>query len=456
MFEWVAVILAAGKGIRMKSRMPKVLHPICGREMICYPVERAAEVTSKTILVVGSHGEEIRSLLGDSVDFAVQKQPLGTAHALRCAQPMADGKGENILVLNGDVPLISATTLKEMMMRHLARRAVVTILTAMVDNPEGLGRVVRDERGKVMAVVEEAEADEELIKAREVNAGVYCFRGQWLWPRLKTVPRRGNGEHYLTDMVFLAREEGEEIEAVSSTQAGETIGINTRQQLARAEEILRDRIRQRAMSQGVTLLDPRSVYIDEGVSIGRDTVVYPNTYLLGRTAIGEECRIGPNSIIENSSVGKGCHIQASVLEGAAVAEGVTIGPFSHIRFQSHIGRGVHIGNFAEVKNSRLGAGTKVGHFSYVGDAELGSEVNIGAGTVTCNFDGVGKHRTVIDDGAFIGSDTMLIAPVHVGRGAITGAGSVVNHDVPPETLAVGVPARLRKKGKVKVPPAPSL
>jgi len=444
--NWAAVILAAGKGTRMKSSTPKVLHRLAGREMIHYVIDAAQQAQLKRIvLVVGHESQKVRELLGDSVEYAEQEEQLGTAHALLQARGKLEGTVDNVLVLNGDIPLISGETLREMMHHHSATRASATIMTATGGSPEGLGRVIRDESGQVVGVIEEAEADSTQKEIGETNSGAYCFRAEWLWPRLAELPRSKGGEYYLTDLIALAARSGEKVESITTQNPLEGLGINNRIHLAQAEAALRQRIREQVMLSGVTLIDPPSTFIDATVEIGPDTVIYPNTIIEGATKIDQECVIGPSSIIADSLIGRGCHIQASVIEASTLEDDVEVGPFSHLRPESYLEAGVHIGNFVEIKKSRLGKETKVGHFSYLGDATIGRNVNIGAGTITCNYDGVQKHPTFIDDDAFIGSDSMLVAPVRIGARAITAAGSVVNHDVPPDMLAVGAPARLRAK-----------
>jgi bifunctional UDP-N-acetylglucosamine pyrophosphorylase/glucosamine-1-phosphate N-acetyltransferase len=321
----------------------------------------------------------------------------------------------------------------------------ITMLTVVADDPMGFGRILRDEAGQVVGIVEEAVATEAQKAIRELNCGVYCFDGDWLWPRLTQLPLSPKGEYYLTDIVAMAVAEGQVVQALKISDVTEVLGINDRSHLAQAEAAMRQRINQKWMLEGVTLLAPVLTFIDATVEIGQDTEIYPNTYLQGTTAIGRHCRLGPNTIVRDSTIGDGCTIEASVIEGAVLEEGADVGPFSHLRKGAHLAQGVHVGNFGEVKNSYLGPGTKMGHFSYVGDATVGREVNIAAGTITCNYDGQRKHPTIIEDGAFIGSDTMLVAPVRVGAGAKIGAGSVVTHDVPPGSVAYGVPARVRGK-----------
>ncbi len=442
------VILAAGRGTRMKSELPKVLHPLAGKPLVQYAVERAAELTpEKPLLVVGHGAKQVRQVVGDRVIYVEQREQLGTGHAVLQARPLLDGRSEAALVYYADMPFLSADTLKRLLELHAEGGGPITMLTVKADDPMGFGRILRDEAGQVVGIVEEAVATEEQKAIRELNCGVYCFDSDWLWPHLTRLPLSPKGEYYLTDLVAMAVEEGKVVQTLKISDATEALGINDRTHLAQAEAIMRQRINEKWMLEGVTLLDPGLVFIDATVEIGQDTVIYPNTYLQGATTIGRRCRLGPNTIVRDSTIGEGCVIEASVVEGAVLEDGVDVGPFSHLRKGAHLAKGVHIGNFGEVKNSYLGPGTKMGHFSYVGDATVGKDVNIGAGTVTCNYDGERKHRTIIEDGAFIGSDTMLVAPVRVGAGARIGAGSVVTHDIPPGSIAYGVPARV--KGKVR-------
>ena len=442
------VILAAGQSTRMKSELPKVLHPLAGKPMVQYSVETAAQATSeKPLLVVGNGADDVRLAVGDQVIYVEQREQLGTGHAVLQARPLLEGRSETVLVCYADMPLLSAETLRRLLELHGEDKGPITMLTVEADDPMGFGRILRDEGGQLVGIVEEAVATEEQKAIRELNCGVYCFDNDWLWPHLAQLPLSPKGEYYLTDLVAMAVAEGQVVAALKISDVTEVLGINDRTHLAQAEAVMRQRINKKWMLEGVTLLDPTLVFIEATVEVGQDTVIYPNTYLQGATTIGRQCRLGPNTIVRDSTVDDGCIIEASVIEGAVLEEGVDVGPFSHLRKGAHLAKGVHIGNFGEVKNSYLGPGTKMGHFSYLGDATVGREVNIGAGTITCNYDGQRKHRTIIEDGAFIGSDTMLVAPVRVGARAKIGAGSVVTHDIPPGSIAYGVPARV--KGDVK-------
>ena len=441
-----AVILAAGQGTRMQSNLPKVLHPLLGKPMLQYVLEAAWQITgSPPVVVIGHGGDEVRQTFEGRAQFVLQEPQLGTGHAVQQAESLLRDQLDLVLVTYGDMPLLTAETLQRVVATQQAHSGPMTMLTLMADDPRGFGRVVRAANGQVIAIVEEAQATPEQRTIRELNSSVYCFAADWLWEALKRIRLSPKGEYYLTDLVAIAAAEGRTVQAEVLEEANQGIGINTRVHQAEAEAILRARINHRWMLSGVTLVDPNTTYIEPTVTIGADTVIWPNTMLRGSTTIGSGCNLGPNSIIQNSQVGDHCKIFASVVECAILEEGVDVGPFAHLRKGAHLGEGVHMGNFGEVKSSYLGAHTKMGHFSYIGDATIGEDVNIGAGTITCNFDGEKKSSTEIGAGAFIGSDTMLVAPVKIGEGAHTGAGAVVTKNVPDYTLAVGVPARLIRK-----------
>jgi bifunctional UDP-N-acetylglucosamine pyrophosphorylase/glucosamine-1-phosphate N-acetyltransferase len=437
-----AVILAAGKGTRMKSEMPKVLHRICGREMLSLVAGAAREAgLSPIVAVVSREFQPVKNALGDSVAYAVQAEQLGTGHALLQARSALEGITDSVVLVYGDVPLIRSETLRRLVSLHEGAEACITMVTSTLTTPDGLGRIVRSASGRIQAIVEEEFADEATRTIREINSGIYCFRAAWIWDNLSGLLPSPRGEIFLTDLIELAVKQGLVVESIQTSDGHETMGVNNRVQLAEAEGILRQRIREHWMLNGVTMPDPSSVYIDSTVELGRDTVVLPNTHIIGSTRIGRNCQIGPNSIVSDCLIGDRCAVLSSVVRGSTLEEDVDVGPFSHIRAGSYLEKEVHIGTSAEVKNSRLGRGSASGHFSYLGDARLGANVNIGAGTITCNYDGEKKNETVIGDNAFIGSDTMLVAPVKVGDRAATGTGSVVTKDVPDDTLVVGLPAR---------------
>jgi bifunctional UDP-N-acetylglucosamine pyrophosphorylase/glucosamine-1-phosphate N-acetyltransferase len=441
------VVLAAGKSTRFKSETPKVLYPLGERPMLAHTLDLAMQVSGqRPVIVVGPETEDaIRAWGGDRARYVLQEERLGTGHAVLQARAMLEGTSEQVLVLYGDMPLLRAETLRDLRRHHERQGATVTLLTVVRDESQGFGRVVRDAQGLVEAIVEEVEATPEIAAIRELNTGVYIFDADVLWPTLDKIrPSPRKGEYYLTDMAELASQAGRAVAAMPVQDPSEVLGINTRADLAQALAAYRRRINHRWMLAGVTLVDPATTYIGPQVRIGQDTVIHPNTHLRGETAIGVACEIGPNTVIEQSIVGDRCAVLASVLEHAVMEEDSDIGPFSHLRKGARVGAGAHVGNFGEMKNSTLGPGAKMGHVSYLGDAQVGANANIGAGTITCNYDGQRKHRTEIEADVFIGSDSLLIAPVHIGEGAKTGAGSVVTHDVPPRTLVYGVPARPHK------------
>ena len=442
------IILAAGKGTRMKSDLPKVLHPLLGQPMLAYALQAMQEATgTQPIVVVGHGAEAVQQTFTQKATFALQDPPLGTGHAVQAARTAVPEDTRWVLVSNGDMPLLTANTLRRLLEAQQAHDGPITMLTVEVDNPRGFGRVVRFPDGRVQAIVEEADATEEQKRIRELNVGAYCFDAAWLWASLPKLPLSPKGEYYLTDLVGLAVAAGHSVQALRLEDPTEAIGVNTRVHLAEAAAALQRRINRHLMESGVTLIDPTRTYIEPTVRIGRDTVVWPDCYLRGTTEIGTGCEIGPNAYILDTRIGNGCRVFASVLEYAVLEDHVDIGPFGHLRKGAHLAEGVHMGNFGEVKNSYLGPGVKMGHFSYIGDATIAENVNIGAGTITCNYDGERKHPTKIGANAFIGSDTMLVAPLEIGEGARTGAGAVVTKDVPPHSLAVGVPARVIRKLK---------
>jgi bifunctional UDP-N-acetylglucosamine pyrophosphorylase/glucosamine-1-phosphate N-acetyltransferase len=441
-----SVILAAGQGTRMHSDLPKVLHPVCGVPMISHALAAVKSASSETPVVIIGHGAEaVREFLAGNARCVVQEPQLGTGHAVMQAESILAGKTDLVLVTYADMPLLRPETIKQLVKTQKVNKGPVTMLTVNSAHARGFGRVVRGLDGSLKAIVEEAAATEQQLSIQELNVGAYCFNAEWLWKALRKIQVSKKGEYYLTDTISLAVMEGLTVQAVVSDDLLDTIGINTRLHLAEAEGAMRLRINQAHMLAGVTIVDPASTYIEPGVKIGRDTVIWPNSYLRGKTVIGEGCVIGPNTIAEDTKIGECCEILAAVLDGAVVEDNVGIGPFARLRKGAHLCKGVHMGNFGEVKDSTLGPGTKMGHFSYIGNASIGENVNIGAGTVTCNFDGERKNPTEIGDEVFIGSDTMLVAPVRLGAHSRTGAGAVVTKDVEPDTLVVGVPARPIKK-----------
>ncbi|MBI5934974.1 MAG: bifunctional UDP-N-acetylglucosamine diphosphorylase/glucosamine-1-phosphate N-acetyltransferase GlmU [Chloroflexi bacterium] len=447
-----AILLAAGQGTRMKSDLPKVMHPVLGKPMIWHALEAVKQAASETPVVVVGHGaEKVTDYLGASARTAVQEEQLGTAHALMQAAPLLRGTGGLVLVSYADMPLLRGETLARLVDLQKRNTGPMSMLTVIADDPRGFGRIVRGADGTVKAIVEEAVATEEQRQIKELNVGAYCFNADWLWDALSRIEKNPHkGEYYLTDTVEVAVGSGLAVRAEVMEDAKEAIGVNTRVHLAEVETEMRRRVNAGHMLNGVTFIDPASTYVELGVKIGRDTVLWPNTYLHGKTEIGEGNAIGPNTMIRDSKIGNRCKVLMSVMEGAWLEDDVDMGPFARLRKGAHLGNHVHMGNFGEVKDSYLHDGVKMGHFSYIGNADIGSETNIGAGTITCNYDGEKKHPTKIGEGVFIGSDTMLVAPLNIGDGARTGAGAVVTKDVPEDTLVVGMPARaIKKLGKKK-------
>jgi len=444
-----AVVLAAGLGTRMKSARPKVLHELGGRPLLAWAVEAAQQAVEdgRVVVVIGPEAQApAKELVGARAALALQADRLGTGHALLQSRAAAS-EAPLILVSSADMPLLRSETLRALVEAQRRHAGPMTVLTTRTESPRGFGRIVRNGSGDVAAVVEEAHATPEQRQIREVNAGAYCLRADWLWSALPELPMSPKGEYYLTDLVEKAVAAGMSVAVVTTDDPDEVIGINTREHMAEAEAALRRRTNRHWMLAGVTLQDPATTYIGPQVTLGADTLVFANTHLEGNTTVGHGCRLGPGTIIRDSRLGDRCTVEVSVLEGAELDEDVSVGPFARLRPGAHLMRGVHMGSFGEVKDSTLGPETKMGHFAYIGDAEIGAGVNIGAGTITCNYDGEKKNPTTIGEGAFIGSDTMLVAPVRVGKRAKTGAGAVVTKNVPDDTLAVGMPARGIRKLK---------
>lgn len=468
MIMYAPVVLAAGKGTRMRSTLPKVLHPLAGLPLLAHVLNALDAIPATAAIapllptlaahrptaVIGFESEEVERVIGAQCFYAIQEEQLGTGHAVLAAREVVDAldpQPEIVLVCYGDTPLISSEVLARLLVEHLQQRATVTFLSAMTEQPSDFGRVVRDARGRVSEIVEMKRATPEQKLIKEVNSGVYCFEREWLWFALTALPENAAGEYYLTDLVGIAGAQGRTI-AIVSGSVDETVGINDRVQLAAAEQVMRRRILERLMYAGVTVLDPATTYIDAQVEIGADSIILPGTMITGSTRIGAFCRIGPGTTIDNSLLGERCVVRNSALEEATLEDDVKVGPFGHCRPGAYLARNVRMGNFGEVKNSYIGPNTDMHHFSYVGDATVGEHVNIGAGSITCNYDGERKNRTIIGDEASIGSDTMLVAPVTVGEHATTGAGAVVTRDVPPWSIVAGVPARVLR---MKEPPTVS-
>lgn len=432
-----AVILAAGEGTRMKSKKPKVLHEILGKPMIQYVVSAVRPLNPERIVVVVGHGADrvTRELDGD-LRIAVQEEQLGTGHAVMQALPEIEGVEGDVLVLCGDTPLVSEDTVRSLIETRRETGAAVCLLTAELQNPFGYGRVIR-EGGVVTRIVEENDATDAEREVKEINAGSYCFKKDALLSVLdKLTVHNAQAEYYLTDAVAILTDRGEKIVAHLAEEPLEGLGVNSRAQLAEAARILRRRVNAGHMAAGVTIVEPELAFISPDARIGRDTIIHPSVIIEGKTTIGEDCVIGPNVRIAGSTFGDGVVVEQAVVKHAVVEDCAMLGPFCYVRPGTKVGRGAKIGGFVEVKKSEIGDDAKVPHLSYVGDAKIGRGANLGAGTITCNFDGFEKHETIVEEDAFVGSDTMLVAPVRIGRGAVTGAGSAITRDVPPDALGI--------------------
>ena len=431
------LILAAGKGTRMKSNIPKIIHKVNGRPMISQILSVLNKIDSEeNILILGYKKEEVLKVLGEDTSYVLQNEQLGTGHAVMQAKEKLKDYDGDVMVLYGDTPLLRAETLKSLYEFHKSSGAVTTLLTAIYDNPFGYGRIIK-ENGLVKAIIEEKEASDEVKKIKEVNAGVYCFNAKELFKALDKIDNNNEkGEYYLTDVIGIQVKENKKVQSFILEDSVEVLGVNSKVELAQAGKVLRDRKNLSLMEDGVIIINPDNTYIEENVKIGKDTVIYPGVMIQGNTEIGENCEIIGATRIVDSILKDNIRIESSVIEESILENGVTMGPFAHLRPKAHLKEKVHIGNFVEVKKSTLEKGVKAGHLTYLGDAQVGENTNIGAGTITCNYDGVNKFKTIIGKEAFIGSDSMLVAPVTIGEKALVGAGSVITKDVPDKSLAV--------------------
>jgi bifunctional UDP-N-acetylglucosamine pyrophosphorylase / glucosamine-1-phosphate N-acetyltransferase len=446
-----AVILAAGQGTRMKSKLYKVLHPVCGKPMVQHVVDQVMKLNIQEIVTIIGHGAEmVQAQLGDSSLYALQDQQLGTAHAVRQAQDMLEGKAGVTIVVCGDTPLIKAETMEALFKHHEELAAKATILTARIEDPTGYGRILRNTEGLVEKIVEHKDASEAERKINEINTGTYCFDNHALFEALKNVSNENvQGEYYLPDVIEILKKQGEVVSAFQTNEFEETLGVNDRVALAEAERIMRGRINADHMRNGVTIIDPANTYIETDVEIGQDTVIYPGTMIKGKTVIGSECQIGPNTEISSCEIGNETVIRQSVAHNSSIGAHVNIGPFAHIRPDSTIKNEVKIGNFVEIKKAVFGTGSKASHLSYIGDAEVGDDVNIGCGSITVNYDGKNKFLTKIEDGVFIGCNSNLVAPVTIGKGAYVAAGSTITKDVPGEALSIARAKQVNKENYVQ-------
>ncbi|NLK51973.1 MAG: bifunctional UDP-N-acetylglucosamine diphosphorylase/glucosamine-1-phosphate N-acetyltransferase GlmU [Syntrophomonadaceae bacterium] len=438
MQDVVAVVLAAGKGTRMISDLPKVMHRAGGKYLVQHVLDTlSAAGVSRVVLVVGHGANLVQEGLGDGYRYVRQAEQLGTGHAVAQVEKAVDPAERNVLVVCGDMPLLKSSTLQKLIEQHRQREAAATVLTARVRNPVGYGRVLRDPHNHLQRIVEEKDATAGEKEIEEVNTGTYCFDRDSLFSALKKIePHNVQQEYYLTDVLPILQGKGLRVEILEGAEEEEALGVNSRQQLAEVEQILRQRTLQRIMVEGVTIVDPGTTFIDAEVSIAPDTIIYPFTFLEGKTRIGGKCELGPMTRIVNSVLGNGIRVQNSIILDSQIEDDCNIGPFAYLRPETYLARGVKVGDFVELKKSRVGENSKIPHLSYVGDAIVGVGVNIGCGTITCNYDGVNKHPTIIEDGAFIGSNSNLVAPIKIGAYATTGAGSTITKDVPDQGLAV--------------------
>jgi len=444
MNDTAVIIMAAGKGKRMKSSLPKVLHNLAGKPILNYVLDTVDQLEVKRkILIVGYKSDKIRELIGDKIEYVEQKEQLGTAHAVLQTKKLLSSFKGDVLILSGDVPFLTIKTLKELLKYHQANNFCCTLLSTVLKNPKGYGRIIRNKKGEIKGIIEEVDLSIDKKKITEINSGIYYFNKEKLFQTLEKITKNNKqGEYYLTDTVKILLGERLTVGNIIVKDYSEILGINNRLDLANACQKIYQKTLQDLMLQGVTVVDPNSTFIEQGVKIGQDSIIYPFTIIEKDTKIGSNCFIGPYSHLIDTDIGKGVKVWASIIESSIVKEEAKIGPYTHLRPKTVVEKGAKIGNFVEIKKSTIGEGSKASHLTYLGDTIIGKRVNVGAGTITCNYDGEKKHKTVIEDGVFIGSNNTLVAPVKLGKDSYTGAGSTITEDVPANNLAI---ARSRQK-----------
>jgi len=458
MRDTAVIIMAAGRGKRMKSSLPKVLHNLAGKPIINYVLDTVDQLDAKRkILIVGYKSDKIRELIGDKIEYVEQKEQLGTAHAvLQTEILLSDFKGD-VLIISGDVPFLTLKTLRNLLKYHQTNNFSCTSVSTISKNPKGYGRIIRDKKGEIRGIIEEVDLSTDKKKITEINSGIYCFKKDKLFQTLnKVTPDNKQGEYYLTDTIKILLKEGLTVGNIIAQDYSEILGINNRLDLTDASQKVYQKTLQGLMLQGVTIIDLSSTFIEQGIKIGQDSIIYPFTIIEKDSKIGENCVIGPNSHLINSRIGKGVKVWASIIESSTVKEGANIGPYAHLRPGTIVKKGAKIGNFVELKKTVMGEDSKASHLTYLGDATVGKRVNIGAGTITCNYDGEKKHKTIIEDGVFIGSNNSLVAPVKLGKDSYTGAGSTITEDIPAGNLAIArsrqtnISGWRKKKKKIKI------
>ncbi|GGI18385.1 bifunctional UDP-N-acetylglucosamine diphosphorylase/glucosamine-1-phosphate N-acetyltransferase GlmU [Gottfriedia solisilvae] len=446
-----AIVLAAGKGTRMKSKLYKVLHPVCGKPMVQHVVDHVKSVGVQNVVTVVGHGAElVKTQLGENSEYALQADQLGTAHAVIQAAPLLKDKEGTTLVICGDTPLITPETIQALFEEHERLKAKATILTAHLEDSTGYGRIIRSNDGSVQKIVEHKDASPEELTVQEINTGTYCFDNKALFEALNAVNNdNSQGEYYLPDVIEILKEQNQIVAAYKTPNFDETLGVNDRYALSMAETLMRKVINKKHMLNGVTIIDPASTYISADTVIGEDTIIYPSTMIYGNSIIGSDCVIGPNTEIIDSEIGNKTSIKQSVVHESKIGDSTTVGPFAHIRPATTLGNEVRIGNFVETKKVTFGNGSKASHLSYIGDAEVGQGVNLGCGSITVNYDGKNKFKTIIEDNVFVGCNSNLIAPVTVKKGSYIAAGSTITDEVPEDSLAIARARQVNKEGYYK-------